>query len=294
MLQNRGTKTLLAVIVLSALAGMSCAQETPDLKATAAAGDTSQAPAAQNTPPGQTAASTQAPPATSPPSQATPADAKPDAPKPQESPKRILGIIPNFQTTNDQDLHPKPLTSKEKYVLAYHQMFDISAHFGNLIQSSVQQATNGEPHYGEGWGAFGERFAAAEGDQYSSSFFIYGFLPAVFHDDPRYFRRGHGSPGSRIWYALSRTVITRTDAQTPTFNAPQVLGQFAQAGISNLYYPSQDRTIKGTFTGWGTNLAYNSMYNLLKEYYPDFLRILKRKQRRADDTTKPAVSISSH
>jgi len=171
-------------------------------------------------------------------------------------------------------------------------MFDISAHVGNLIQSSVQQATNGEPHYGEGWGAFGERFAASEGDQYSSSFFIYGFFPAVLHDDPRYFRRGHGSVGSRLWYAATRTIITRTDAQTPTFNAPQVLGQFAQAGLSNLYYPRQDRTVKGTFTGWGINLAYNSMYNILKEYYPDFLRKLKRHSREFDDTTKPATTAS--
>jgi hypothetical protein len=269
MLQLRWTRAILPVIALSMMAGSCFAQEKPDSSASGA-GTTSQAPA--TTP-------TQNPP--------------PDAPTPQPtqappSPKRILGIIPNFQTTNDQSSSPKPLTPKEKYVLAYHQMFDISAHFGNLIQSSVQQATNGEPHYGEGWGAFGERFAASEGDQYSSSFFIYGFFPAVLHDDPRYFRRGHGSPASRLWYAATRTIITRTDAQTPTFNAPQVLGQFAQAGISNLYYPKQDRTVKGTFTGWGINLAYNSMYNILKEYYPDFLRVLKHHPRESDDPTKPA------
>jgi hypothetical protein len=216
-------------------------------------------------------------PPTAPPSAPVP---KPDAP----SPKRILGIIPNFQTSNDNALAPRALTPKEKYVLAYHQMFDISAHFGNLLQAGVQQASNGQPHYGEGWGAFAERFAATEGDQYSSCFFIYGFLPHILHDDPRYFRRGQGRAISRIWYAMSRTVITRTDAQTPTFNAPQIFGQLAQAGISNLYYPSQDRSIAGTFKGWGINLGYNTGYNVLKEFYPDLLKLLSRHHRQPQDS----------
>jgi hypothetical protein len=211
-----------------------------------------------------------------------------NAPQQQTNPKRILGIIPNFQTTNDKTLTPKPLTPKEKYVLAYHQMFDISAHIGNALQAGVQQATDGQPHYGEGWGAYAERFAAAEGDQYTSSFFIYGFLPHILHDDPRYFRRGQGAPLSRIWYAVTRTVITRTDAQTPTFNAPQVFGQLAQAGISNAYYPRQDRNIDGTFKGWGINLGYNAGYNVLKEFYPDLLHLLRRHSNDPTATVEPA------
>ena len=205
----------------------------------------------------------------------------------ENNPKRILGIIPNFQTTNDKSALPKALTGKEKYILAYHQMFDISAHLGNALQAGVQQATDGQPHYGEGYGAYAERFAAAEGDQYTSSFMIYGFLPSILHDDPRYFRRGHGSPLSRIWYAATRTVITRTDAQTPTFNAPQIFGQLVQAGISNAYYPKQDRNIDGTFKGWGINLGYNCGYNVLKEFYPDLLHLFHRHSK---DPTSPAAS----
>jgi len=283
------TRGIVCAITLSATAALTCcAQDKPDIPAPAeVAASGAQAPAsAAQAPAAGPAAQTPAPaqtPAASSNGVSTPAQ-QPD------NPKRILGIIPNFQTSNNRDLVPKALTSKEKYTIAYHQMFDISAHIGNAIQAGVQQATNGEPHYGEGWGVYAERFAAAEGDQYSSSFLIYGFLPSILHDDPRYFRRGQGSPGSRLWYAVTRTVITRTDAQTPTFNAPQVLGQLGQAGISNLYYPKQDRTVAGTFTTWGTNLAYNSLYNILKEYYPDFLRVLKHKPRELSDPGKPAAT----
>jgi hypothetical protein len=196
-----------------------------------------------------------------------------------ENPKRILGIIPNFQTKNDTPQDQPPLTAKEKYLLAYHQSVDFSAHFGNAFQAMLQQASDGQPHYGQGWGAYAERFGAAEADQVTSSFFIFGFLPHILHDDPRYLRRARGSFRSRTVYAASRTVITRTDRGNSTFNIPQVAGQLLQQGISTAYYPDVDRTASRVFQNWGTNLAYNCAYNVLKEFYPDMLRIVFHRRR---------------
>jgi hypothetical protein len=194
-----------------------------------------------------------------------------------ENPKRILGIIPNFQTKDDTPQNQPPLTVSEKYVLAYHQTVDFSAHFGNAFQAMLQQASNGQPHYGQGWGPYAERFGAAEADQATSAFFIFGFLPHVLHDDPRYFRKARGSIGSRIVYSASRTWITRTDAGNSTFNVPQIAGQLLQQSISTAYYPPEDRTAGRVFQNWGTNLAYNCAYNVLKEFYPDFLHLVFRR-----------------
>jgi len=203
-----------------------------------------------------------------------------------ENPKRILGIIPNFQTTNDVPENQKPLTVREKYILSFHQMFDISAHVGNVFQSTIQQATNGQPHFGQGWEAYGKRILASEGDQVTSSFFISGFLPHILNEDPRYFRKGTGPALSRVWYAMERTVITRKDSGRPTFNFSQTLGQLASAAISTTYYPQQDRSISGAFSNTGLNLAYNSGYNVLREYYPDILRVLFRRHGGANAQAK--------
>jgi len=217
----------------------------------------------------------------------------PDKP-PDENPKRILDIIPNFQTTNEKPEYA-PMTPREKYILAYHQTVDFSAHIGNAFQAALQQASNGQPHYGQGWEPYAQRFGAAEADQVTSAFFIFGFLPHVLKEDPRYFRRGKGSPWSRIFYAASRTVITRTDAGNPTFNTPQVLGQLLQQGISTAYYPEQDRSVNGVFQDWGINLAYNCAYNSLKEYYPDFLRWVfhRHRQEQATESTPAAPAATS-
>jgi hypothetical protein len=191
-------------------------------------------------------------------------------------PKRIFWIIPNFMTTNDQPQNEGPLTPAQKYNIAWHQFWDESAHYGNLIQAGISQAANGIPHYGQGWGAFGERYLAQEGDQFTGAFLIYGILPNMLHQDPRYFRRGRGSALARIAYAASRTLIARTDSGNPTFNASQIFGQLGQAGISLSYYAKQDRDVHGLFVGWAVNQTYNVGWNQLKEFTPDLYAFIRR------------------
>jgi hypothetical protein len=209
-----------------------------------------------------------------------------------ENTKRILGFIPNFQSKDDIPENQKPLSPREKYILAVHQTVDFSAHIGNLFQAGLQQASNGQPHYGQGWGPYAQRFGAAEADQVTSSFFIFGFLPHVLKQDPRYFRKRHGSVVSRILYSASRTVVTRTDAGGRTFNTSQVVGQLLQQSISTAYYPPQDRSAVGVFQNWGVTLAYSTAYNVMKEFYPDFLRIVfhRRPHQQVADTPAPASS----
>jgi hypothetical protein len=214
-----------------------------------------------------------------------------------DNPKRILGFIPNFQTKNDDPGNQPPLTVKQKYILALHQTVDFSAHIGNLFQASLQQAADAQPHFGQGWGPFAERFGAAEADQATSSFFMFGFLPSVLHDDPRYFRRAKGSVWSRLTYSATRTVITRRDSGTSTFNIPVVAGFLFQQSISTIYYPPEDRSAGRVFENWGTSLAFNSAYNVLKEFYPDLIHLAFHRHHHAADPAPPppaSASSSSH
>ena len=210
----------------------------------------------------------------------SPAPEKPTAQDLPELPKRMFGMIPDFENTNDIPANRHPLTTREKYILSLHQAFDISAHIGNAFQAALQQAANGQPRYGQGWDAYGKRFAAAEGDQISGSILIYGVLPTILHEDPRYFRQGRGSTISRIWYAVNRTVVTRKDKGTSGFNTSEALGQLMSCGISTSYYPQQDRSVSRVFSNWAVNLGSNSAYNVLSEYYPDMMRGLFGRHRK--------------
>jgi hypothetical protein len=215
-----------------------------------------------------------APPKQEPPAKPGEAPAAANLAQREENPTHIFGIIPNYTTANEVPGKQRPLKARQKYVLAWHQMSDFSAHVGDAFQAGLQQAFNSSPRYGQGWDAYGKRFLAAEGDQAISSLFIVGVLPAVLKEDPRYFRRGKGTLGGRMWYAAGRTFVTRRDSGGATFNTPQVLGQLISGSISTAYYPSQDRSAGRVFQNWGVGLACTSGYNMLREFYPDILRTL--------------------
>jgi hypothetical protein len=177
----------------------------------------------------------------------------------------------------------RPLTIHEKFIFSLHESFDPSAHLVNAFQAGLQQAFDSQPHYGEGWNAYGKRFAASEGDQVTGSILIYGVLPSLLHEDPRYFRRSRGSAISRMWYAANRTFVTRRDNGTNGFNNSEMFGQLISCGISTSYYPAQDRTVGRVASNWAVNLGGNSIYNVLLEYYPDLKRALFHRH------AKPAV-----
>jgi len=48
------------------------------------------------------------------------------------------------------------------------------------------------------------------------------------------------------------------------------------AGISNLYYPAQDRTATETLTRWGMQAMWDTVANELKEFWPDIRRKIHR------------------
>ena len=93
--------------------------------------------------------------------------------------------------------------------------------------------------------------------------------PAALHQDTRYYTLSKGPFAKRLGYAFSRIAITRTDSGHETFNASEILGAGAFAGVANLYYPSQERTVTKTYQRWITNLAIDGCTFAFKEVWPD-------------------------
>jgi hypothetical protein len=147
------------------------------------------------------------------------------------------------------------------------------------FNAGVSQVTNSTPLYGaEAWPAYPERFGSAVGDIISQNFFGDFLLASAFHEDTRYIRRGPTHKlRSRIFYAVSRSVVTRTDSGTATFNWSNVLGTAMSAGLSNAYYPPASRNAAAASVNWATSVAGSGLANLLPEFWPDFHAWLKRR-----------------
>lgn len=100
-------------------------------------------------------------------------------------------------------------------------------------------------------------------------------LAVAFHQDPRYFRLGEGSFGKRLFYAISRVFVTYNDAGHTVFYSSALTGTVAAAGISNLYYPQQDRGVSHTLSRIGLDLGNTALYNAAAEFWPDIHRKLR-------------------
>ncbi len=182
---------------------------------------------------------------------------------------RILGIIPNYRTVEEQSLERVPLTAGQKYKTAAQDSFDPSAFLvaGVFAGTSMAQAQYKE--FGVGAEGFGKYYAAAFADQAIGNFFTEAILPSALHQDPQYYTKGRGGFWKRTGYALEREVVTFGDNGHNQFNTSEIVGNAIAAGISNAYYPAQERSVSNTMQKWGQQIGTDAIFNVMKEFWPD-------------------------
>jgi hypothetical protein len=251
----------------------------------AAPGLARQTPPTQQTPPTPPAGSPppQTPPATPPASGTTPAaPTAPAPPKPGDpaaepasaSKDRIFGVIPNYTTVEPTET-VAPITSRESFKMAALDSFDPMVYplFG--VVAGVSQATNEPGVWGGGWEAYAKRYGLAFADNTVCSLVTTGLMPSLLQQDPRYYQGRKTGFFNRLYYAASRSVVTRSRTTGhPQFNVSEVGGTLVVANISNLYYPVDERTIPSTLVRWGTQAMWDTVANELKEFWPDIRRKL--------------------
>jgi hypothetical protein len=195
--------------------------------------------------------------------------------------KRILGVIPNYQTVDEGSANAGPLSVKQKWVLFAKETVDPFNFFSAALGAGTSQWGNGTPKYGEGGEAYGERFGAAMGDQAMQNFFSAGVLACLLHQDPRYFRKGpQAGIMKRIAYSVSRVAVTRQDSGAAAFNASGVFGMMLGIGASNLYYPAASMRATVMAGRLESSLMGGVVGNLMSEFWPDIQqKIFHRRQK---------------
>ena len=190
------------------------------------------------------------------------------APAPAEPGKRLFGVIPNYRTV-DASIPFSRLSAKQKLNIARHDSFDwpnyiMAAALTFATPSSKDQSAS----YGGGVDGFLNRYARSTADQLTGNMLTEGFMPVILHQDPRYFRPGTGSFGSRLGSALSQIVVSRSDSGHRTFNASEWLGNAMAVGISNTYSPNLNSWSTRT-QKWMLMISTDTISTVMKEFGPD-------------------------
>ena len=194
---------------------------------------------------------------------------------PQGESKRIFGIIPNFRTSPSL-LEYKPLTPKEKFVIASQDSFDRGTIALSALFAGQSLLTNATPSFGQGTAGYARYLGTAYADFVIGDFMTEGIYPTILHQDPRYFRRGSGGGWSRLTYAMTQIFWTHKDSGGSQFNYSEVIGNSTAVAISNAYYPD-NRTASEAVSKLSIQLGVDMTSNILKEFWPDLNRKFSRK-----------------
>ncbi len=191
-----------------------------------------------------------------------------------EEQQKVFGIIPNFFVVYKD--HPLPLNGRQKLELSFHGIIDPFPFISSAVVAGVEQAANTLPGYHQGFEGYAKRYGATYANFASATMLRDGLFPALLHQDPRYYYRGHGTKVSRVLYALSTAVVCKGDNGRNEMCYSSILGNLSAGALTNLYYPAGSRNgVSTTFENGALATVGVGVGHVLQEFL--FSRITKRK-----------------
>ena len=166
------------------------------------------------------------------------------------------------------------LDAGQKFHLFFKSTVDPVTFIGAGVSAGISQLNNDDKEWGQGAEGYGKRYAAAFTDRASRNFFGKFFYPTIFHQDPRYFREGHGSTKARLGHAMAHTFVARSDSGASMPNLSLWAGTTSSVALANLYHPDQERGFTPAAQRVGISLGTNMGFDVLKEFWPEIVRKL--------------------
>jgi hypothetical protein len=185
--------------------------------------------------------------------------------------QRVLGIVPAFNTSYRSDA--ASLTAGQKMSLALRSTTDPFAFGAAFLVAGYHEAMDEDTGFGWGAKGYGKRSGAAYLDAFDGNMIGNGILPSLLHQDPRYFRLGHGTVTHRLFYAAATTFICKHD-NTGKWepNYSNVAGNMISGALSNYYYPSSNSGAGQTIGNGMIVTVEGAFGSIFQEFWPDVSR----------------------
>lgn len=165
---------------------------------------------------------------------------------------------------------PKDLTEKERfqaYLLATGGPVPL---IGEAAGAGLGQWLNSPKEWGQGWGAYGQRFGSNLAYNAVRQTITYG-TSIVFREDYRYFAsRGHGF-WPRTRHALVSTFTARHRNGKQIFSVSSVTGVLGASAISSIWGPDSWKGPGNIAENAGISFASTAAFNVVREFLPDIL-----------------------
>jgi hypothetical protein len=205
----------------------------------------------------------------------------------QEEKQRILGVMPTFNMTNNQDA--LPLTPRQKFQLFFKSTTDPWTFGLAAISAGIGQAENSPPEWHGGVEGYAKRFGAGYTDTFDGNLWGNAVLTSWWHEDPRYYRRGTGSITRRSLWAAGSSFWCKRDKGTWGPNYANVIGNLIGGAVANVYYPPSQRGLVPTLEHSASVTGYGILGAEVIEFWPDIAShyIKKHREKMARKAAQP-------
>jgi hypothetical protein len=195
-------------------------------------------------------------------------NAPPDAAVPATDPASAASA-----TSGPKSPQWKALSVKEKLAYDWRHLFEVDNVVFAGIGAAFDQGRDRPGQWGQGWGAYGERYASHLG-QYAIQRSIMFPVQAMDHEDTRYFRSTRTSYKGRIGDAFLHTIWRHNDSggMMPAYS--EFFGDYGAAAVSRLWWPRGYRTGSGIFVAGSDTILIDAGINVFHEFSPDMKRWL--------------------
>ena len=167
------------------------------------------------------------------------------------------------------------LDLKDKFFLFARDTFNPVTFIASGFFAGLDQAQNRDPSFGQGGTGYAKRFGASFVDQASFKFFRDFAYPAIFSEDPRYYRLSQGPNGKRLLHAVDHAFVARRDNGNRMFNFSEWVGTVSVIALSNAYHPGNQRGFAPAAIQLGYGLIEDMGLDVLREFWPETARKFK-------------------
>jgi hypothetical protein len=166
----------------------------------------------------------------------------------------------------------KPLTPKEKGLLAVRNLADPFNAITIAGNSAIYIGANSHSAYGPGMSGFGKNVGISYGEDGISEFFGTFLIPSIAHQDPHYHRMPDSSLSRRFMHTLTQAVWTQGDDGHEMLNYANLVGFAIDGQFVNLYVPGVHTNARATTSRYFIALGTAPAENLITEFLPDVAR----------------------
>ncbi|MBE7157267.1 MAG: hypothetical protein INR62_02305 [Rhodospirillales bacterium] len=196
-------------------------------------------------------------------------------PKPKHGTDPSEHIAQKWTMSIPSDWKAQRLTAGDKAKAGLTDMYSFETVASWFLAAGWEQLNNGAPNYGTDKGAFGQRLGAAAIRSSSQNLFSEVILAPVLREDARYYVEGPKyNVIHRTVYAVTRTLVTRTDNGGRTINGALLLGYAGAAALTPTYYPQDNRNFADVASVFGGGIGGAALGFFITEFSQDTLRAL--------------------